>query len=185
MPPQLREVSLGLNNRSANSREDILDNSSLQRLNQLNSRTNDAGQSGEAGTKGEMIEHERFIATCIEMKDIETQNVETSGSDSSSTRSRHPTDQVGKVEQINCNGPGEVREDETVEAQHEEKQQRKRKRTIMNDKQISLVEKALMGEPDMQRNKNLLEKWAVKLSDHVCHKPHALCFCFCSFLSTN
>lgn len=166
LPPQLREVSLGLNNRSANSREDILDNSSLQRLNQLNSRTNDAGQSGEAGTKGEMIEHERFIATCIEMKDIETQNVETSGSDSSSTRSRHPTDQVGKVEQINCNGPGEVREDETVEAQHEEKQQRKRKRTIMNDKQISLVEKALMGEPDMQRNKNLLEKWAVKLSDH-------------------
>ncbi|XP_015088556.1 nodulin homeobox isoform X3 [Solanum pennellii] len=166
LPPQLREVSLDLNNRSANSREDILDNSSLQRLNQLNSRTNDAGQSGEAGTKGEMTEHERFIATSIEMKDIETQNVETSGSDSSSTRSRHPTDQVGKVEQINCNGPGEVREDETVEAQHEEKQQRKRKRTIMNDKQISLVEKALMGEPDMQRNKNLLEKWAVKLSDH-------------------
>lgn len=166
LPPQLGEVSLDLNNRSANSREDILDNSSLQRLNQLNSRFNDEGQSGEAGTKGEMTEHERFIATSIEMKDIETQNVETSGSDSSSTRSRHPTDQVGKVGQINCNGPGEVREDETVEAQHEEKQQRKRKRTIMNDTQISLVEKALMGEPDMQRNKTLLEKWAVKLSDH-------------------
>ncbi|XP_049407586.1 nodulin homeobox isoform X3 [Solanum stenotomum] len=166
LPPQLREVSLDLNNRSANSREDILDNSSLQRLNQLNSKFNDEGQSGEAGTKGEMTEHERFIATSIEMKDIETQNVETSGSDSSSTRSRHPTDQVGKVGQINCNGPGEVREDETAEAQHEEKQQRKRKRTIMNDTQISLVEKALMGEPDMQRNKTLLEKWAVKLSDH-------------------
>lgn len=185
MSPQLREVSLDLNNRSANSRDDILDNSSLPRLNQLISRINDEGQSGEAGTKGEMTEHERFIATSTEMKDIETQNVETSGSDSSSTRSRHPTDQVGKVEQINCNGPGEVREDETVEAQHEEKQQRKRKRTIMNDKQISLVEKALTNEPDMQRNKASLEYWAVELSAHVCHKPHAVFFCFCSFLSIN
>ncbi|MCD9559493.1 hypothetical protein HAX54_017454 [Datura stramonium] len=167
LPPQLREVALDLNNKSANTREDILDNSSLQRLNQLNSRINGEGQSGEGGTKGEMTEHERFIATSIEMKDIETQHVETSGSDSSSTRSRHPTDQVGKVEQINCNGPGEVREDEMVEAaQHEEKQQRKRKRTIMNEKQISLIEKALMDEPDMQRNKALLEYWAEELSAH-------------------
>lgn len=184
MPPQLREVPLDLNNISSNSREDILDNSSLQRLNQLNSRINDEGQSGEAGKKGEMTEHERFKAISIEVKGIETQNVETSGSDSSSTRSRHPTDQVGKVEQMNCNGPGEVREDEMVEAQHEEKQQRKRKRTIMNDEQISLVEKALMEEPDMQRNKASLESWAVKLSAHVCHKPHAV-FLFLIFLSIN
>ncbi|KAK4355726.1 hypothetical protein RND71_024697 [Anisodus tanguticus] len=167
LPAQLRELALDLNNRSANSREDILDNSSLQRLNQLNSRINGEGQSGGGGIKGEMTEQEKFIATSIEMKDIETQNVETSGSDSSSTRSRHPTDQLGKVELINCNGPGEVREDEMVEAaQHEEKQQRKRKRTIMNEKQISLIENALMDEPDMQRNKPLLEYWAEELSAH-------------------
>ncbi|CAN4091513.1 unnamed protein product [Withania somnifera] len=167
LSPKLREVTLDLNNRSAHSREDILDNSSLQRLNQLTSRINGEGQSGAVGTKGEMTEHERVIATSIDMKDIETQNAETSGSDSSSTRSRNPTDQVGKVKQINCNGPGEVRGDEMVEAaQHEEKQQRKRKRTIMNDKQISLIEKALIDEPDMQRNKALLDYWAEELSAH-------------------
>ncbi|KAK4342623.1 hypothetical protein RND71_038439 [Anisodus tanguticus] len=64
-----------------------------------------------------------------------TQNVETNGSASSSTPSRYPTDQVGKIEQINCNGPGDAREDEMVEAaQHENKKQRKQKRTIMNKK---------------------------------------------------
>ncbi|KAK4357315.1 hypothetical protein RND71_022925 [Anisodus tanguticus] len=167
LPAQLRELVLDLNNRSANSREDILDNPSLQRLNQLNSRINGEGQSGEGGIKGEMTQQEKFIATSTEMKDIETQNMETSGSDSSSTRSRHPADQVGKAEQINCNGPGEVREEEMVEAaQHEEKKQRKRKRTIMNEEQISLIEKALMNEPDMQRNKSLLEYWAEELSAH-------------------
>lgn len=159
MPPQLREVAMDLNNR----------------LNQLNSRINGEGQSGEAGMKAEMTEQDKFIATDIEMKDIEkdTHNVETSGSDSSSSRSRHPTDQAGKVEKINCNGPGDGREDEMAEAsQHEEKQQRKRKRTIMNEKQISLMEKALMDEPDMQRNKASLEFWAKELSVHVCCKPH-------------
>ncbi|XP_009778422.1 nodulin homeobox isoform X2 [Nicotiana tabacum] len=153
LPPQLREVAMDLNNR----------------LNQLNSRINGEGQSGEAGMKAEMTEQDKFIATDIEMKDIEkdTHNVETSGSDSSSSRSRHPTDQAGKVEKINCNGPGDGREDEMAEAsQHEEKQQRKRKRTIMNEKQISLMEKALMDEPDMQRNKASLEFWAKELSVH-------------------
>ncbi|CAN4093145.1 unnamed protein product [Withania somnifera] len=164
---QLRTVTLDLNNRSAHSREDMLDNSSLQRLNQLNSRINGEGQLGEVGTKGEMTEHVRVMATSIEMKDIETQNAESSGSDYSSTRSRNPTDQVGKVKQINCNGLGEVREDEMLEAaQHEEKQQRKRKRTIMNDKQIALIEKALIDEPDIQRNKALLDYWAEELSAH-------------------
>ncbi|XP_059295475.1 nodulin homeobox isoform X2 [Lycium ferocissimum] len=167
LSPQFREVALDLNNRSANSREDILDNSSLQRLNQLNSRINGESQSAEGGTKGEMTEQEKFIATSIANKDVETQHMETSGSDSSSTRSRHPTDQAGKVDQINCNGPGEVREDEMVgAAQNEEKQQRKRKRTIMNDKQISLIENALVNEPDMQRKKALLEYWAEELSVH-------------------
>ncbi|XP_060179184.1 nodulin homeobox isoform X2 [Lycium barbarum] len=167
LSPQFREVALDLNNRSANSREDILDNSSLQRLNQLNSRIKGESQSAEGGTKGEMTEQEKFIATSIAIKDVETQHMETSGSDSSSTRSRHPTDQAGKVDQINCNGPGEVREDEMVgAAQNEEKQQRKRKRTIMNDKQISLIENALVNEPDMQRKKALLEYWSEELSVH-------------------
>ncbi|KAJ6827290.1 nodulin homeobox isoform X1 [Iris pallida] len=49
-------------------------------------------------------------------------------------------------------------------AQGEEKQPRKRKRNIMSEKQINLIEKVLVDEPEMQRNSALLQTWADKLS---------------------
>ncbi|XP_072994721.1 nodulin homeobox isoform X1 [Typha latifolia] len=56
-------------------------------------------------------------------------------------------------------------EDEKAEAvQGEEKQPRKRKRNIMNERQINAIEKALLDEPEMQRNAALLQTWADKLS---------------------
>ncbi|XP_026665268.2 nodulin homeobox-like isoform X3 [Phoenix dactylifera] len=56
-------------------------------------------------------------------------------------------------------------EDEKAEsAQGEEKQPRKRKRNIMNERQIFLIEKALLEEPEMQRNAASLQSWADKLS---------------------
>ncbi|XP_038981275.1 nodulin homeobox-like isoform X2 [Phoenix dactylifera] len=56
-------------------------------------------------------------------------------------------------------------EDEKAESvQGEEKQPRKRKRNIMNEKQIFLIEKALLEEPEMQRNAASLQSWADKLS---------------------
>ncbi|XP_010914376.1 nodulin homeobox isoform X2 [Elaeis guineensis] len=56
-------------------------------------------------------------------------------------------------------------EDEKAESvQGEEKQPRKRKRNIMNEKQIFLIEKALLEEPEMQRNAPSLQSWAEKLS---------------------
>ncbi|XP_073304223.1 nodulin homeobox-like [Primulina huaijiensis] len=62
---------------------------------------------------------------------------------------------------------GETQEDQKVEALHsDEKQQRKRKRTLMNDRQISLIEFAIVDEPDMHRNSALLHLWAEKLSFH-------------------
>lgn len=61
-----------------------------------------------------------------------------------------------------------LQEDEKAEAtQGEEKQPRKRKRNIMNDKQISAIEEALLEEPEMQRNAALLQSWADKLSSQV------------------
>ncbi|XP_031497375.1 nodulin homeobox isoform X1 [Nymphaea colorata] len=51
-------------------------------------------------------------------------------------------------------------------AESEEKQPRKRKRNIMNDKQINLIEKALIEEPDLQRNAVSLQSWTEKLSVH-------------------
>ncbi|XP_039113974.1 nodulin homeobox isoform X2 [Dioscorea cayenensis subsp. rotundata] len=62
---------------------------------------------------------------------------------------------------------GNCQDDEKVESTHgEEKQPKKRKRNIMNDSQIMLIEKALLDEPEMQRNAALLQTWADKLSAH-------------------
>ena len=98
-----------------------------------------------------------------------------SGSDSSSTRGKNSFDQMHNVEFPNSSehikegGFGGLQDDIKVEAvKCEEKQRRKRKRTIMNDKQITLMEKALLEEPDMQRNAASIQSWAEKLSVHVC-----------------
>eukprot|EP00268_Persea_americana_P060931 TRINITY_DN7644_c0_g1_i3.p1 TRINITY_DN7644_c0_g1~~TRINITY_DN7644_c0_g1_i3.p1 ORF type:complete len:963 (+),score=190.58 TRINITY_DN7644_c0_g1_i3:340-3228(+) len=62
---------------------------------------------------------------------------------------------------------GMIEETDKVEASpNEERQPRKRKRNIMNLKQIALIEKALLDEPEMQRNASLLQSWADKLSVH-------------------
>lgn len=47
----------------------------------------------------------------------------------------------------------------------EDKQPKKRKRNVMNDKQIALIETALQDEPEMQRNGHLLYLWTEKLRD--------------------
>lgn len=101
-------------------------------------------------------------------------NVETSGSDSSSTRGKNSTDQIDNSElpksndHIKASGSGGVQEDDKIEIiPAEEKQRRKRKRTIMNDTQMSLIESALVDEPEMQRNAALIQSWADKLSFHV------------------
>lgn len=98
-------------------------------------------------------------------KDART--VETSGSDSSPTRGKNPIDRMD-VDLIKGSSFEETAEEEKIDAMHsEEKQQRKRKRTIMNDKQIGLIESALVDEPDMHRNAPSLRWWADKLSLHV------------------
>ncbi|CAL9114770.1 unnamed protein product [Musa textilis] len=59
----------------------------------------------------------------------------------------------------------DTKEDEKAEnGLSEEKQPRKRKRNIMNETQILLIEKALLDEPEMQRNATSLQSWADKLS---------------------
>jgi len=61
-------------------------------------------------------------------------------------------------------------DDEKVDGiQGEEKQPRKRKRNIMSERQINLIEKALLDEPDMQRNSASLQSWADTLSAQVFH----------------
>lgn len=108
----------------------------------------------------------------------DVQNVETSGSDTSSPRGKNAVHQMENGEfsksnkHIKESGFGGNPEDEKVTMdQCEEKQRKKRKRTIMNDNQVMLIERALLDEPDMQRNATSIQSWADKLSLHVRQVP--------------
>ncbi|XP_019197474.1 PREDICTED: nodulin homeobox isoform X2 [Ipomoea nil] len=157
-----------LTNKSGDIREDILDISSHQEVDQL--EISGSGSCRPANVESSSVKKARSIpseAKVIVEIEKEAQNLETNESDSSSKRGKNPNNQVDNVEHIKGGWLGEVRDDEMVEsAQHEERPQRKRKRTIMNDKQITIIEKALIVEPEMQRNKASLEFWADELSVH-------------------
>ncbi|KAM7278809.1 hypothetical protein ACFE04_005943 [Oxalis oulophora] len=110
--------------------------------------------------KEEMSENSAFQDEGLRRdKCIDVQNAESSGSDTSSTRRKEKS----TSEQL-------IKESENVEAgrgrETEEKLPRKRKRTIMNDKQVSLIEGALVDEPEMQRNTALIKIWADRLTLH-------------------
>lgn len=87
------------------------------------------------------------------------QNVESSGSDSSSTREKNSLDQSNDIQEDQKN----------ADIKFAEKQQRKRKRNIMNDKQTSIIERALLDKPDMHRDAAALQSMADQLSNLVCN----------------
>lgn len=118
----------------------------------------------EQKKSGGMMEQDKSDEASINLRENErdSRTVETSGSDSSPARGKNHVDHIRR------NSFEENVEEEKADALHsDEKQQRKRKRTIMNDKQISLIESALVDEPDMHRNATALRSWADKLSLHV------------------
>ncbi|KAL6907871.1 hypothetical protein ACP4OV_002041 [Aristida adscensionis] len=60
---------------------------------------------------------------------------------------------------------GGLQEDEKAEtSMYDERQPKRRKRTIMNEEQINEIEKALVDEPEMHKNVSLLHAWSDKLS---------------------
>lgn len=137
-------------------------------LDQSNFRSNQTNQSPEARTRDWSTNKNKDLVSDTRDTQREMQIVETSGSDSSPVRGKNPIERIDDVEPAKESELAEVKGDEKVETvQYEEKHQRKRKRTIMNDKQIAIIEKALMDEPDMHRNATSLLFWADKLSVHV------------------
>lgn len=152
--------------------EETSENSAFQDTDQIDvnsehlNRGNDVMKEDKGINGGSASGHCRVI-------DIDAQNVETSGSDTSSTRGKNPVDQMEISEfpkpsaHIKESRYGGTPEDEKIETV-QEKQRRKRKRTIMNDTQVELIERALINEPDMQRNAASIQSWAEKLSFHVC-----------------
>lgn len=61
-----------------------------------------------------------------------------------------------------------LQEDEKGDSSiYDERQPKRRKRTLMNSEQIDELEKALVDEPEMHKNPVLLQSWSEKLSLQV------------------
>ncbi|KAK0581086.1 hypothetical protein LWI29_009902 [Acer saccharum] len=172
--PLERKRPANVNNTNDNPREEMSENSSFQEEERFDVRSNPMDQGDDVTRPDTREEKDKSGVTggVIEI-DRDVQMVVSSGSDTSPMGEKEYADQLDNGEcpkpneHIKQSGFGRVQEEEKVETvQGEEKQQRKRKRTIMNDKQISLVERALVDEPDMQRNPALIQSWAGKLSLH-------------------
>ncbi|XP_065861249.1 nodulin homeobox isoform X3 [Euphorbia lathyris] len=169
--PLLKKEPSNLNNTSSNPKEEMSENSAFQDE-EPNLRSEHINLSGDA-VREEKDKSSVIASAVVREVDIDFPNVETSGSDTSSTRGKIFVGQMGNSdipkssEPKKENGLQGVQGDEKVETlQFEEKQPRKRKRTLMNDYQIALIEKALVDEPDMQRNAASIQLWADKLSHH-------------------
>ncbi|KAL2332099.1 hypothetical protein Fmac_019680 [Flemingia macrophylla] len=163
-----------LNKKGGTFKEGMSENSAFPDLDKHNTRSEDTNQ-GKGINKQNQAEDKGFHGKAASgasggAKDTEkdAQNVETSGSDSSSAKGKNVVDHIDNGELSKSNerlkrtAIEENPEDEKIELS----QRRKRKRTIMNDKQVMLIERALKDEPDMQRNAASLQSWADKLSLH-------------------
>ncbi|KAL7112788.1 hypothetical protein ACP275_04G023300 [Erythranthe tilingii] len=161
--PLPKEVDRGYSDSNAEKR--TLENVALQE-NQLDASRNRNSQCFDGERKYGMVEQCTSNGDNINFREFErdSRTVETSGTDSSPTRGKNSSDLMD-VDHVKGSGFEETMEDEKADAMYsDEKQQRKRKRTIMNDRQIALIESALVDEPDMHRNLTSLRNWADRLS---------------------
>ncbi|KAJ6319759.1 hypothetical protein OIU78_015215 [Salix suchowensis] len=167
--PMVMKEPSHLYNRTDIQKEEMSENSAIQEEKPNFKNMNQV----EDAIKEDKAKSGACVSDVLREIDRDAHIVETSGSDTSSTRGKTYAGQVvnGELlkssEHIKRSGCQGVCGGEKVESPHfEEKQPRKRKRTIMNDYQITLMEKALLDEPEMQRNAAALQSWADKLSLH-------------------
>ncbi|XP_042035008.1 nodulin homeobox-like isoform X6 [Salvia splendens] len=164
--PLHKEISPGHENNVVNMGQGTLD-LGFREVDQFDATRNGDEQFFDRKNSG-MMEQDKSNGPSVNSRDNEkdARAFDTSGSDSSPTRGKTHFDQMG-VDRIKQHSFDETAEEEKIDPIHsEEKQQRKRKRTVMNDKQIALIESALIDEPDMHRNAPVLRLWADKLSIH-------------------
>ncbi|CAJ1956082.1 unnamed protein product [Sphenostylis stenocarpa] len=158
-----------LNKKGSNFKEGMSENSAFP--DQHNTRAEETNQ-GKGLNRQNLVDDKgipgKTASGGARDMDKDAQNVETSGSDTSSAKGKNVVDHMDNGELSKSNerlkrtAVEENPEDEKIELS----QRRKRKRTIMNDKQVMLIERALKDEPDMQRNAASLQSWAEKLSVH-------------------
>ncbi|KAE9587928.1 putative Homeobox domain-containing protein [Lupinus albus] len=159
--PLTRKEPTSFIKKDGNLKEGMSENSAFPDTNQ----GNDLNRKNQVEDKG--VSSKTVSGGARDM-DKDAQNIETSGSDTSSAKGKNIMDHTDNGELSKSNEPlkkarvEENPDDEKVETV----QRRKRKRNIMNDKQVSLIETALLDEPDMHRNSASLQSWADKLSSH-------------------
>ncbi|KAF7805508.1 nodulin homeobox isoform X2 [Senna tora] len=156
--PLLANEPTDLNKKSDNLKEGMSDNSAFPDVDQVNVGAEDINKADDLNRQDHVEDRGtsgKSASGGARDMDKDTQNVETSGSDTSSAKGKS-SETTKKV------GVGDNAEDEKVDTV----QRRKRKRNIMNDKQVALIERALLDEPEMQRNAASLQLWADKLSLH-------------------
>ncbi|MCL7041640.1 hypothetical protein MKW94_018393, partial [Papaver nudicaule] len=111
----------------------------------------------------------KIISETLKEMAKDMRSIETSGSDGSSSREKDPSDQMNSgdvsksVEHNGGSGVKRVRKRRNESPSSREKRN-KRKRNVMNEKQVALIESALVGEPEMQRNAPMLQSLSEKLS---------------------
>ncbi|RZC53345.1 hypothetical protein C5167_012196 [Papaver somniferum] len=123
----------------------------------------------EAWSKKSKCTTSKTLPESLKDNDKDMRSVETSGSDDSSSREKDPPDQMnsGDVSKSSeHNGGSGVRKirKRRNESPNSREKSGKRKRNVMNEKQIALIESALVGEPEMQRNAPMLQSLSDKLS---------------------
>ncbi|KAK7852782.1 nodulin homeobox [Quercus suber] len=171
--PLLRKDHPISNKRRGTLKEEMSENSAFQEVEQIYVKSDHIDQGDDVNRGENRGLSGRGASGGLGGINTDVQNVETSGSDTSSSRGKNAVHQMENGEfsksnkHIKESGFGGNPEDEKVTMdQCEEKQRKKRKRTIMNDKQVMLIERALLDEPDMQRNAASIQSWADKLSLH-------------------
>lgn len=156
-------------NKKGGQVEGMSENSANPNLEQRNTTAEDTIQ-GNGPSRQSQVENKGLSGKTASggARDIDkdAHKIETSCSDASSAKGKNVVVHVDNGELSKSNerlkrvGVEENPEDEKIELA----QRKKRKRTIMNAEQVTMIEKALLDEPDMQRNAALLQSWADKLS---------------------
>nr|WDA42952.1 nodulin homeobox [Fagopyrum tataricum] len=176
-PVLLGDMDPDHKSRNGNLREGMSENSDFHDMDQSYVRSGQVDEGGILPVDDGRLYSSRCNKASSRCGSAEIEkdnhNLETSGSDTSSTRGKFSYEHVrnGKTPKLCAALPGEriveVQEEDRVENAHsDEKQPRKRKRTIMNEKQISMIEQALLEEPDLQKNAPSLIAWAERLCSH-------------------
>ncbi|XP_015935619.1 LOW QUALITY PROTEIN: nodulin homeobox-like [Arachis duranensis] len=146
-------------NKRGNSKEGMSKNAAFPDINQPNTRAEDINKGSDINMQDQ--EDNVISASGTREIDVDAPNTDTSSSDTSSANGKNSFEHMydGKLSKLN-----EDRKKVAVKENKEDEklatvQKRKRKRNIMNDKQVALIESALLDKPDMHRNAASLQSW--------------------------